>query len=86
MDLRWSNVCNGHALKQIKKPEIFVESICHFRKININSPQIGTVIRTACTFVSSPNKLSQRIDEVIVALLSWVVLIMQALGGKVTSM
>ena len=46
-----------------------------------DTKRIGTVMKTACTFVSSYNKVTERIDEVAGALLAWVAQLLHQLGG-----
>jgi hypothetical protein len=45
------------------------------------TPQLGTVIKTACSLISS-HRSDDRIDEVINALLNWIAQLLQNLGGK----
>lgn len=64
-------------------PFVFpVRSVAQFLiKCGPSTPQLGTVIKTSCSLITS-HRSSEPIDEVIDALLNWVTQLLQNLGGK----
>ena len=52
-------------------------------KSDLRTPRLGAIINTACSIVSTNSHTSSyRIDEVLNALLDWIVRLLHALGGK----
>jgi len=64
------------------QPAVIAEFILGF---GLDAKRVGTVIKTACTFVSSYNKVTKRIDEIAAALLAWVAQLLHQIEGKATS-
>jgi hypothetical protein len=59
-----------------------IRSVAQFLvKCEPSTPQLGTVIKTACSLISS-HRSDEPIEEVIHALLNWVAQLLQNLGGK----